>query len=268
MLRTKLSAEDHGKLGETDKVHYTEKEGSFFLQAEEVDGFALENIKGLRSTIDQLRGENRDLKTKAGAYEGLDAKAAREAMEKIEQMQNWTPPQQQAEQMKAREAQYVEKHSAEIAKIKAENEANASEVRRLLVDVEARRVLTDKEGKPVGSYELLSPIIEKSVRVERDATSGKYVTRVLDKNGNPMITRKPEQDHDMDLEEYILDILRPQPQYAPAFFGSQASGAGTRSPAAVSAGGKKAKVVNASDLEGLGENLEAIASGEVQVVRD
>ena len=99
---------------------YSEVEGRFVLAVEPVDGFSLENVSGLKSSLMKERQNAKTVTAKLQAFGEMDAEDARNAMEKFGEMSNWTPEDKVREQIAEREKQLVRKHGNEMEKVSGE----------------------------------------------------------------------------------------------------------------------------------------------------
>ena len=68
-----------------------EKDGKFFLNVTPVDGFELDNVSGLKTALGAERNNVAVLNEQLKPYEGLDAAAARTAIERIAAFGDITP---------------------------------------------------------------------------------------------------------------------------------------------------------------------------------
>ena len=141
--------------------HYREANGSYVLDIESAGGFALEDVAGLKSSLAKERENVKKLATAAKPYEGLDAMEAREAMQKVGQMANWTPEEKVQEQMAAKEKQLLAKHLAEVEKVKGEYTNMRGQLENHLVKAAAVTAITDNSG----DVELLLPHVTNKIKM-------------------------------------------------------------------------------------------------------
>lgn len=242
-LKAIISQDEHAKLPDALKGEYVAgKDGRYTLQVSAVDGYALEDVSALTRALSTERENASSYAAKLEKLKDLDPDAARDALQKIAKMKDWTPEEKVREQMKAREEALRTEFEKALDPVKKEKDRYWSEVQNLLVRSEAMRALAGK-AEP----ELLLPIIEKRARVvERD---GKFVAQVMDDNGAPMMhATKDAQGRtvvvDMPLEQFALS-LKDNPRYAPAFFGTGHSGSGAQGSGGGKGGGSQFRMTDA-----------------------
>lgn len=195
------------------------------------DGYALENVQGLRSSVEASRAERDaaqailkrygELKPedvaavldKARKFDGLDGKVA----DAKRQFEEW-----REEHAKTT----AEQTAAKVAAVAAERDGYRSQLEQHLIVGQATQILADPQIK--GNPALLLPIIRDTTdAVEEQGEDGRKVLRVrvlnpakvgrerIGKSGGPMT-----------LEELVGE-LRLDSRYAAAFEGSGSSGGGT-----------------------------------------
>lgn len=229
-LKALISKEDHAKLGDALKGEYQpQADGTYLLSVEGVNGFALENVTGLKNTLATERENARKAGELVSKFGDLDPEKARDALGKVEKMSKWTPEEKVADQLKAQVAQVEGKYTAEL-KSKAEREAKLHGiVTKLLVDSEVRRVIADK-----GSATLLLPHMRDRIRVEE--RNGEFVPVVVDEKGTPRISMKSGSSDPMGIEEYVLSTKNDK-DLSHGWFGSGHSGSGAAGSSSSGAGG-------------------------------
>jgi hypothetical protein len=114
---------DIATVPEDRRSFYVEKDGKFVLQVEAADGFALENVTGLKTALESERANLRAEKDKFRPFEGLDAAAARAAIERVAAFGDVDPQvAKDAVKTAARLAQFdPEKEADRLAKERFEN---------------------------------------------------------------------------------------------------------------------------------------------------
>lgn len=207
------------------QAHYKKGEdGKFTLDVTPVNGFSLENVSGLKSALSKERQNLTDLQAKIEAFKDLDPKAARDALAKVEEMKSWKSDDKVKEQIKAIEQQLTEKWAKELEKVSNESKSLLTQLTEVLVDGEAAKALAAKKG----NVKLLLPHVRARVKVEKDATSGKFVARVVDPaTGVPLLTRKSNSTEPMPIEE-LVETMREQDDFKAAFEGAGSSGGGSQ----------------------------------------
>lgn len=249
-------------LSDQDKELYVQKDNLFVLSVESVDGWALENVAGLRSALERERGEHRMTKEKISKFGDLDPDAARAALARSEEMQNWSPDKKTQELIEERVSAVKKAHQKELEAEKASAQELDKALREQLIDNATHTILGGK-----GSVRLLLPIIKESAFVERDS-AGRRVVRIKNPaTGNPRASqRSGNGDNLMTLEEFVMDVLANDKEYAAAFAKSNDGGSGAANGAS-GGSGSSGRVINraAAFADSSGDLIDKIASGAVKV---
>jgi len=82
---------DINSVDESVRGFYKEADGKFVLDVAATDGFALENVTGLKTAVSKERKRADDAETNLKAFEGLDANAARAALQALQEYGDITP---------------------------------------------------------------------------------------------------------------------------------------------------------------------------------
>ena len=210
-------------------AHYTEKDGKFILGVDPVDGFALEDISGLKSSLAKERKNVKDLNAKDSAFGDLDPEIAKDAIGMVDEMATWTPDEKVREQILAKEKQLITKHAKEMEGLNASTEMIRTQLEDQLIKVAAVEAITEAGG----NVALLLPHIEGQTRMEM--VDGKYVAQVIDENGSPRVSMKAGSVDGMTIGELVSN-LRDSDSYSPAFAGSGASGSGAAGSSSTGSG--------------------------------
>ena len=266
MLKAKITADEHGKLAPDLKAHYTEKDGSWLLVVEAVDGVALEDVTGLRSSLERERTKSKELKAKLEAFGDVAPEAAQEAMKKVGEMAGWTPEQKVKEQIELQTKQVAEKWQAEVGKRDAAIRDLTGQLEENLITAQA----TGAIAKAKGRLRLLLPHVKAATKLVKN-DQGKLVARVIDERGTELISRRDRSDSPMSIEEFV-ESLRGSDDFAGAFDATDASGSGSGggggggSTTPARQGGTAPKRIPRGDQEALNAHAEDIAKGTAIVV--
>lgn len=193
----------------------------FRLKVEPVGGFSLEDVSGLKSALGKERGEAEKWKRAAEKYGDLDPGAAREAMEKLAELEKIDPNKEAdkiaAAKIEAVTKQLVGKHGDEVKSRDETITQLRRKVETLLIDQAAVTALSEARG----SVKLLLPHVRTRTRiVERD---GDYRVEVLQDDGKtPLFNGKGDPGSIADL----IAEMRASDEFARAFEASGKSGAG------------------------------------------
>lgn len=231
--------------------HYTEKDGKYYLAVTPVDGLELSVTKGLKSALGKEKESVVRLKKQVETFGDLDPIAAREALDKMDEIANWTPDEKTKEQQEAFEKQLttklekerqqqLAKFTGEQEKLTARNTVLQKQLHHTMIDMAATKAIIDADAEP----ELLLHKVTSRMEVREDG-DGKFQTVILDSEGNPQMTTAPgKYDELMSIDEFIAE-LREIPALQPAFKGSGMTGTGGK-PSASSTPGQKKHTVTAA----------------------
>ena len=207
--------------------HYSQREdGKYQLAVEAPEGWALEDVAGLKSAYSKEKENRKALERKVKAYGDLDPDAAREAMQKWDEIKGLDPKKDAdriaQEKFEALQGQIVKKHESELAKRDETNKKLRSQLEHMMVDQAATAALAEAGG----SVDLLLPIIRSQTRVTED-DDGSLTVQVLGQDGSPRITSKAGDSGMMTIDELVQE-LRQSEKYGRAFDASGTSGSGMR----------------------------------------
>lgn len=247
-IKAKVTAEEHSKLSQALQGEYTKQtDGSFVLAVESVDGFALENITGLKGALSSERTTAAQLKAQIEAFKDIDPTKAREAMQRLAELGDVT------------KLKGEDKVNAMIAQVKAELEGKIQtqtktfseregllmrELNRFGLEAAARDAL--KQFGVTETAELLMPHVMRSLRLIEKG--GKFVAAVVDEHGNERITAKTGDTSPMGVVEYV-ESMRQNPVYKSAFPAQQKAGSGSQPVAPSNGGGGTEKLSGTRMLE-------------------
>lgn len=249
-LAAKLTEQEVTALPELIRKEYKQGEDKFFYpDVAEKDGWAFENVTGLRTTMRDERARREEWERKHGelarTLNGLDPKEITELpglKKKLKEMESWTPEEKVQARILGLEGEYKTKLSdAERTRLE-EISTREKEIRELLVDARARVVLSGLDAIDV---EMLLPHVHRDVRVERK--DGKSLIIVVDDHGDPVTTKKAGAVGNMQLEELLEGYKKKWPN---AFKGTGATGGGT-SGSGAGGSGDNTQHPNSADLNKL-----------------
>src|SRR5262245_6540346 len=93
-LKLKVSAAEFGALAPDLKSAYVERGGEYVLQLEMPDGWAAEDVRGLKSALSAEREKSAGYERKLARFGDLDPDSARGALDRVEKMKTWKPPEE------------------------------------------------------------------------------------------------------------------------------------------------------------------------------
>ena len=227
-----------GLAADVAKEYTKGTDGKFVLQVTPINGFALENVEGLKTALGKERENNRVATESIKAFEGLDPIKAREALTKITEMANWTPEQKVKEQIEAIKSQLVDAHGKEKTTLEKKLQSYQKQLSNALITAAATQAISAHKGIP----DLLLPHVERQTRI-RETGDGQLVVEVIDKDGNPRVdgNGKPLSI------EMLVEGMKASDTFARAFEGSGASGSGAGNKGG--AGNGQQHILNTDDAK-------------------
>jgi len=211
-------------LPESVRAFYQEKEGKFVLDVESVDGFALEDVAGLKSTLGKELTRRKQLEKDFAKFKDIDPDKAREALVRLEELGNIDPLKEADkivdQRLKAATGQLVEKHTKELDVERARSARLQKAFEATLIDQAATAALAEAKG----SVELLLPHVQRHTRV-RELDDGRHVVEVIDKDGTVRIGNS--KGDPMTITDLVQEMKKSD-AFGRAFDGTGQSGSGTR----------------------------------------
>lgn len=235
--------------------------GKFLLDVTPVSDFALENVKGLKSSLSKERTNGESLARQLSAFKDLDPDKSREAIKKVGEMKDWKPDDKVREQIEATTNQLVEKHKGEIAGKDTNIAALTTQLEKNMIIAAGSQAVVSNGGTK-DAPKVLSPHIERSTRMRQ--VDGQFVVDVVDLDGNVRISPTAGSTSPMTINELVLE-MKDTDAFAPMFAGSGASGSGASGGGG--GGSHSAQgTIYSNDQEAIDSNTDAIASGKMVVV--
>lgn len=226
---------------EAARGYYQENDGKFVLQVEPINGYALENIEGLKNTLSKEMTKRKQLEKDVVKFKDIDPDRAREALAKLEELGSLDPSKEAdklvSERLEAAKKQLLDKHAKDIEARESRIGQLTKTVENLLIDQAATAALAEAKG----SVELLLPHVQRHTRV-REA-DGKYFVEVVDKDGNARIGNS--KGDPMTISDLVQE-MRKSETFGRAFEGSGQSGGG-KPPG--NGGGGSPQIKRRSDLK-------------------
>lgn len=207
-------------VAEAHRPLYTKAEGGFVVAIDAVDGFALENVAGLKSALEKEREESRTRGDKLRDFDGIDPKEAKRALARVKELGDLDPT-KEAEKIAAAKfdelkTQLVTSHTKELDAAKGESEKLAAYIGSLLIDSRATAAIAERKGEA----KLILPHVKAQTRVRRDGDE--FKVEVVDAQGRARVNGKGEP---LSIDE-LIEEMRADAVFGRAFEGSGASGSG------------------------------------------
>lgn len=221
MIKLKAAVQKIDDIPEPLRPLYGQDGDRFVLQVEPVDGYALENVLGLKGALEGEKEVARKRAERLAAFEGLEPAAARQALEKVKALGD-IDPEKEADRLAAAKfeelkSQLLKTHASELETRETEAKKLLGQVERLLIDNEAIRAIEAAEGVTT----LLLPHVKSMTRVRREGEN--FVVEVIDpKKGHARVDGKGEP---MTIAA-LVEEMKSHDDFGRAFKGSGASGSG------------------------------------------
>jgi hypothetical protein len=219
----KAIVETIDEVPETQRDLYAEADGKFVLQVEPVNGYALENVAGLKTTLGKEMTQRKALEKTVLKFKDIDPDKAREALVKLEELGNLDPAKEAdrivSERMAAAKQQLLDKHTGDLKERDGKIGHLTKTVENLLIDNAATAALAEAKG----SVDLLLPHVQRHTRVRE--MDGRYVVEVVDKDGNARIGNS--NGDPMTIKDLVQE-MRQSETFGRAFEGTGNTGSGTR----------------------------------------
>lgn len=209
-------------------------------------------VDGLKKNQAEALKEAKAAKARLAAFDGVDP----EEFKRLKQASEDAERKRLAGEgdFKALEQQLIKKYESEIEKERGVSSRYRGSLEEYLIDAEAMRELAQHSDSPG----LLLPHVKSRMKVvEQD---GRFTARIVDDHGNVRIG-KGQGSAPMTLSE-LMDEMKQDKTFAPAFRGSGSSGGGA-SRSSGGAGG--ARTIAANDADAFLANLKEIAAGKIEV---
>lgn len=206
---------------ESVRGEYAEKDGKFYLSVEAVDGFALEDVNGLKGTLSKELAKRKTAETELEKFKGIDPAKARTALEELEELKAIDPEKEAdkivSAKLEAAKSQLVAKHNQELEVERSKSTKYRAKIEELLLDT----VATEALAKEKGSIDLLLPHIRSKARVVEEGDD--FKVEVIDKEGNVRIG--DSKGSPMSIVDLVLE-MRDSDTFGRAFEGNGVSGTG------------------------------------------
>lgn len=202
-------------------------DGRFMLQVEPVEGFALEDVSGLKSTLGKLKERATKAESQLKGFSALERSADELAtsLAELDQLKsNGQPVNEQVErlQKELESVRIAAKAETEktVAPIQESLDRRTEQLKTLLLDNQLTSAITQAGG----SVPLLLDALKRYTRVRED-DDGNIVAEVVDGDGSPRVTGADLSPMPFSA---LVEEIKTNDQYAPAFIASGHSGGGTQ----------------------------------------
>jgi flagellar biosynthesis/type III secretory pathway protein FliH len=210
---------------------YAKTDDGFVLNVEPVKGYDVKPVEKLLGALGSERSVRAELEAKLKALGDMDPKAAREALATVAEWQKSPPDEKFKKQYESTLKQAQEEFQKKIAATETMRDKLRSQLEQQLVDAKAREAI----AKHKGNVDLLLPHVRTRIKTEM-SEAGDFAAFVTGQDGTKAhVVGKDGSLAPMSIEA-LVEQMRAQDAYAPAFGGTGATGGGTRSTAGGGAG--------------------------------
>lgn len=257
-------------LNEQEQAHYNEveKDGkkTYHLDVTPVEGMSLENVTGLKSTVEKLRSNERTLQADLDKinkkFEDIDPDQARTAIAKYDEVKNWNGDQKVQEAVAASKVELIKAHKKAKDELENELAETTTQLQEALVTTKIVEALQKEEG----NVDLLLPHVKLHVEMAKDK-DGKFHPEVVNKEGHQRVG--DSDGNPMTILQYVQE-MKTQKSFAAGFAGANSTGSGNsgQDDGGTPKKTNKGKTIPASDGKAMSNSIEDIASGKSVVAMD
>lgn len=234
-------------------------DAGFVLDVVETDGYAMENLTGLRNTLQTQKSQIQGFKDKNVLWGDLDPNDVKGKLTKLTQLESIDPDAEVSEKVKTALAT----HKAQFETALGDKDISIGELNKaiesLLVDSTAISALAEAKGEA----KLLLPHIKTQCKVVKTDT-GEYAVNVLDHNGNARIAIANGQTRDFTIGD-LVEEMRADDTFGRAFEAQSKSGTGGPSDHRRTTNGDGTRVLDSASHDSISGNLADIAEGKATV---
>lgn len=193
------------------------------------EGFAVEDVKGLKNTVQTLRGENGTLRETVKAFEaaGLTHEQAKEAAEALGKMKAGTL--KSSTELDAWKKELETKFSTDRTSLEKQLAEMRLREDAYVVDGPLAKIIAAKGG--ADALDVISTYARRNIRVVREDGKPPSVVVVGNDGKTALVTKKVGSTDPMGLEE-LIDVMRESPATKPLFRVQAAGGSGSASQSA------------------------------------
>lgn len=214
-------------IAEAFRELFVERDGAFYLDAEAVDGFTVEDTTALRNSLQNAKHERGTFKAQLEALGGLTPEQLTALRAELDAAKKADPDEKRAKQWADKERALTEKHTGDL---KAATD-KASLIERRWVGSSLRAAIKASLAKyrAKGGGDALVPFLERQVRgkIVGEGDTADVTPYVVDANGQERISRQAGNTGAMSLDE-LVETMSTSKEHGWAFDpeGTSGSGAG------------------------------------------
>ena len=176
-------------------------EGGKFIVAELGQGWAIENVAGLRQALVEERETIGKLKAAVKAFDGIDPAAASEAREALEKLK--AGQLKGSKEIEDYKASVEKKMAEERAKLEGKLNARTAALRERMIRGELAPVVAKMGGGE--AMDAILTLASQHVRIDED-DAGNLNHSIVDASGKPRLTKKSGSSSPMGFDELIAEM--------------------------------------------------------------
>ena len=225
MLKAIINTDAFEALDESVKAHYTKRDDgkSYLLAVEAVEGHGLEDVKALKNSLAHVRQERDEFRESIG---DLNIPEARAALEKVEEMKDWTPEQKVQGKIDEAVLQIKNKAATDLENSAKVSDGYKQQLGEMLIHATARQAL-GKHELVNGGEDLLMPHIVSQTKTKE--VEGRLVARIRgETEERDRVSMKQGSTDPMGVEE-LVGIMAEDDKYSALFKGKGESGTPNKS---------------------------------------
>lgn len=177
-------------------------EGDKLVVSELAEGWAIEDVSGLKKTLGIELDKRKQLERQIKSYEGLDPEAAAEAREALDKLR--AGQLKGSKEIDEYKSQVEKKMAEERAALQAKLDARTKALRDRMVQGELAPVIAKLGGGE--AMDAILTLASQYVRVEEDAQTGALKHSIVDRDGKTRITKRSGSGDPMGFEELIEEM--------------------------------------------------------------
>lgn len=238
--------EDISSVDESVRGFYKESEYGYVLDVAPKNGFALENVEGLKSALGKERAKAQTYESKLKGFSelgDLDASTIQEKLERLNQLEQLDPTKEADKiaeaKLKSFQEQMASKHQKELGSIQSSAEKYKAQLKNLLIDDAAKSAILSAGGNEKTVAYMLPHL---KAKLSLQETENGFMTQVVDQQGNPQIG--DSSGNPMTINQ-LVESMKQEELWAGAFPGRNKNGGGRPSDAN---GGMPGAKVNKSEM--------------------
>lgn len=241
-IKVSIIADSADELAEGLRKHAQERDGKFVVDSLP-EGFAVEDVKGLRNTVQAERQARKEAEALLKPYleAGIAADDVASAVDALQMMK--AGKLKSAEALDAWKAEVLKKHNDELAKRDALLGRRTQTLRDQIVRGRLSPIIAAKGGSE--AMDAILTLAEKRIQVQEDAEGNLVPLVVGDDGRTPLVTKKVGSTDPMGFDE-LIDLMRESPGTKGLFKAQAAGGSGSSSQ--TTGGGRAAGMDGAKPL--------------------